>query len=371
VRILHLTTHLNSGGITTYIRRLVIPLRERGIETFVASSGGDASVLFHELGVETHNTIIKTKSELDPRLYFAIPSLISLIRKKKIDILHAHTRVTQVLAYWIHKMTGIQVVTTCHGYFRRRLGRRLLPAWGNKVIAISKPVEEMLIRDFELSTKHVRTIYNGIDLEGLDRDYASHDPQKSKESYGFTPDDFVIGSMSRLVKDKGHDYLIRAMGLLKDDYPKMKVLIVGDGKYRPALEQLVKKLDLNECVVFTGMVQDIARPLAAMDCFVFPATYKEGFGLSLTEALACRKPVIATRIWAIDQILEHEKTCLLIEPKSVEGIIAGIRRLLRDFQIRTKLKNQGRLLVEKRFSIERMADQLDQVYQRRMIVSKS
>ncbi len=366
MRALHLTTHLNTGGITSYIRRLVLPLRARGVEIMVASSGGSCAAQFHELNVETHNSIPRTKSVLDPRLYLALPGLTELIRKKKIDLLHAHTRVTQVQAFFLHRLTGVPVVTTCHGYFKRRLGRKILPAWGQAVIAISEPVAERLRTEFKVPESCVKKIDNGIDLPELDKNFDSHDPAKSKVSFGFDPDSFVIGSMARLVKDKGHEYLIRAFALMKGDFPKMRLLIVGDGKYRLALESLVRELELDEQVVFTGSVDDIARPLAAMDCFVFPATWKEGFGLSLMEAMACRIPVVATRIWALDQILEDETTALLIEPKSIEGIIRAVVRIIQDKALRQRLKNQGRKMIEQRFSLEYMADRVAQIYQYRM-----
>ena len=146
MKVLHLTTHLNSGGITNYILRLIKPLRELGIDLSVLSSGGEYTTFFKDAGAEVYELPIRTKSELHPKLYWAVPSVLRLIYEKKIDLLHAHTRVTQVLAYWTQRITGVGVATTCHGFYRRRFGRRLIPAWGDRTIAISQPVADNLMQ---------------------------------------------------------------------------------------------------------------------------------------------------------------------------------------------------------------------------------
>ncbi len=149
MNILHLTTHLNVGGITTYILRLVRPLKKLGVETFVLSSGGDCSQQFAERGARVFELPIRTKNELHPRLYLQLPAVQRLIRENKIDLLHAHTRVTQVMSFWLHKTMGIDFVATSHGYYKRRLGRRILPAWGHCTIAISQGVADHLAKDFK------------------------------------------------------------------------------------------------------------------------------------------------------------------------------------------------------------------------------
>ena len=364
MKVLHLTTHLNSGGITTYILKLVKPLRELGIEISVASSGGTGSPLFQEAGAQTHKLDIRTKSELHPKLYLALPSLVRLIREKQIDLIHAHTRVTQVLAFWIQKIHKIPVVTTCHGFYQRRLGRRLNPAWGDCVIAISEGVEEHLLRDFHVPQSKARMIHNGVDIEALDKAYARHSPELAKVSYGFGPKDFVIGNVARLVADKGQEYLLRAVSELKQDLPSLRLLIVGDGRDRDHLARLAKKLKLENRVVFTGTVQDVTKPLAAMDLFVFPATWREGFGLSIIEAMACRKPIVATKIWNLSSLIQNGVTGILVEPKRIDILVSAISRLAKDPAWCQRLGLEGRKVVEQMFTIQRMAQEIAGVYKK-------
>lgn len=362
MRVLHLSTHLNTGGITTYILKLIGPLKKTGVETFVLSSGGSCSDFFREAGAVTFELPIKTKSELNPRLWSALPRLLRIIRENKIEILHAHTRVTQVLAAWAGWIAKVPVVTTCHGFYKRRLGRRLFPAWGKRTIAISQGVAKHLIRDFQVPEKKVRTVNNGVNLEEIDQCYARHHSEKVKAFYGFGENDPVIGIVARMVEDKGHEYLIRAIHNLQKQFPCIRALLVGDGRHRPILEKLVKELKLQKRVVFTGNVSDVTQPLAAMDIFSLPATWREGFGLSIVEAMACRKPAIVSNIWSLNALIQDNETGILIEPKQIFPLVEAITRLLKNPVESKAMGIRAREMVEKSFSIDRMAREIQQVY---------
>ena len=164
MRVLHLTTHLNTGGITSYILKLVKPLAAKKVQTFVASSGGEFEDSVKARGAAVLQFPIRTKSELNPKIYFQIPKVIQFIRENKIDLIHAHTRVTQVMAFWIQVFHQIPVVTTCHGFYKRRLGRRINPAWGNRTIAISRAVGNHLSRDHKVDGEKIHIIHNSIHI---------------------------------------------------------------------------------------------------------------------------------------------------------------------------------------------------------------
>ena len=362
MRVLHLTTHLNMGGITIYIYRLIAPLRKLGIETFVLSGGGDYAEKFRKRGATVFELPIRTKSEINPRIYLALPELKKIIRENKIDLIHAHTRVTQVMAFWIQKMTAVPVVATCHGFYKRRLGRRLLPAWGDRTIAISEGVAGHLENDLKVPKEKIRTVQNGIDLEEIDKGYAKHVPAVVKKEYGFKEQDPVIGVVARLVQDKGHEYLIDAIRILRKEFPAIRLLIVGDGKFRPALQKLVEQLKLTDAVYLLGNIEDVTKPLSAINIFALPATWREGFGLSIVEAMACRKPVIVSNIWALNTLIQNESTGILVEPKKSDVLAAAIAKLLKDPAKQRVISEKGRQAVEKYFGIDRMADGLAGVY---------
>ncbi len=363
MKVLHLTTHLNTGGITTYILKLVKPLKKLGVEICLVSSGGEWTHDFEERGSKTFALPIRTKNELHPKIYRALPDILKIIRREEIDLLHAHTRITQVVAFWISKITKIPFITTCHGFYTRRIGRRLIPAWGRQAIAISETVADHLREDFKLPSHQIRLINNAVDLGEIDAACEQIRSDKLKSRYGFKAEDPVVGVVARLVRDKGHEYLIRAISVLKDRFPNIRLLIVGAGNYRPPLEHLVKALHLEDHVVFTGNLPDVIQPLLAMDIFALPAVWREGFGLSIVEAMACSKPVIVTNIWALNELIQNGETGILIEPKEVEPLVQAITQLITNKTLRNKIETQGRQMVEKNFSIERMAAEMKDAYE--------
>lgn len=362
MRVLHLTTHLNMGGITIYILRLIQPVKALGIETFVISSGGNQEKNLKDMGAVCLDLPIRTKNILSPRLFLNIPRVIRFIRENKIDLIHAHTRVTQAMAWMIQRFIKIPVVATCHGFYKPKLGRKLFPAWGDKTIAISQGVAEHLTQDFKVPSERVILVNNGVDIEMIDRLYRNHNRSEVKIAYGFRPEDPVIGIIARLVMDKGHEYLIRAIAHLKNKFPNIRLLVVGDGNYRPHLEKLSKELGLQKNVLFLGNVSDVTKPLSAMDIFSLPATWREGFGLSIVEAMACRRPVIVSNIWALNSLILDDNTGLLIEPKQIEPLAEAIASLLKDPAKRLRIGEAGRKMTEEHFSVTRMAKEMSDVY---------
>ncbi len=364
MKVLHLTSHINIGGITTYISKVTPALKQIGVETFVVSGGGNCKEDLEKQGAGVFELNIKTKNELHPKIYFAIPALEKIVQENGIGLLHAHSRITQVMAAVLSKKIGIPTVTTCHGYFTRRLGRKIFPAWGDLTIAISQGVADHLIDDFKVPQERVLTVSNAVDLEALDAAYISHDSDETKKSYGFKPGAPVLGIVARLVADKGHEYLLRAVPSLLNDFPEMRVLIVGDGRHLKYLQQLSKELGIKERVVFTGNVLDVTQALAAIDIFCLPATWREGFGLSIVEAMACRKPVIASNIWAINSLIQNGVTGILVEPKQTAPLSAAIKFLLKSPAEKQKITIAARKMVDDHFTIQRMAKELKSVYER-------
>jgi len=362
ILILHLTTHLNIGGITTYIYLLGRHLNSKNFEVLCLSSGGEMTKQFNASGIRTFELPIKTKSELSPRLYFAIPKIIELIKREKIDLVHAHTRVTQVMAWWIKKLQGTRHVTTCHGFYKRRLGRRLLPAWGEKTIAISQPVADHLVNDFHVAQNKVLTILNAIDIEGLRDRYEKHNSSDIRKRWNLESTTPTLGVIARIVEDKGHSYLIAAISELRKQYEDIKLLIVGVGPFMDKMKQYAKHLDLTQNVIFLGNLSDVTSALAAIDIFVLPAIWREGFGLSIVEAMSLKKPVIVTNIWALNALVQDRQNGLLIEPKSTDAIVTAVNALIHDSKLRNQIGEKAHETVVKEFSIDRFAKQIASTY---------
>ena len=362
-RILHLTTHLNIGGITSYIKLVTKEMLNEGYSFYVGSSGGTQEQVLAAQGVTCVQFNIRTKSEISPKVFLAISPLIEFIRREKIDLIHAHTRVTQILAWWVQRFTKIPYVSTCHGFYKRRLGRKLIPAWGNHVVAISKPVEDSLIHDFRVSEEKVSTVFNAIDIPELLQRYREKDPKSIRRELRLPESCQVVGIIARIVADKGHEFFLRAaQRLLRGSFPKIKILIVGEGPDMKRMQQLARKLKIEHSVLFLGNMQDVTYPLAVIDVFVLPAVWREGFGLSIIEAMAVCKPVIVTNIWALNELVQNKVNGLLVEPKDVDGLAAAMGELLSDEELHNRVAMNGCQMVKETFSIVQMSSSIHRIY---------
>lgn len=361
MNVLILATHINIGGIGFYIFNLAKGLKAKGINCVVASSGGGLEERFKENGIPLLKLNIKTKCEFHPKLIIAIPKLIKFVNDNGIDIIHAHTRVAQVMGNIISKFSKAAFVTTCHGFFKsERISRRLFPLWGDGTIAISRAVKAHLVNDFRLPEGKIALIYNGIDT-----DVCLNDSQQGKESLKKSlglGDGPVIGAVGRLSPVKGYKYLLLAMKDIKKDLPQANLLIVGEGPSENKLKDLSRNLNLGESVKFIKSTLEVKKFLDVMDIFVSPSL-QEGLGLSLIEAMACGKACIATSIGGISEIIEDAYNGLLVPPSDSHALKDAIKKLISDKGLFSKLKNNARDSVKDKFSLERMADETIKFYE--------
>ncbi|MBU1929306.1 MAG: glycosyltransferase family 4 protein [Candidatus Omnitrophota bacterium] len=360
MNILFLSTHLNTGGISSYLLSLSKGLKDKGHNIYLASSSGELLDEFKGLGVDFLSIPIKTKSEAD--FFKILSSLFRLqpyIEDNHIDIIHSHTRVTQVLGCLVKKYSHIAHVTTCHGFFKNRLSRRIFPCWGDKVIAISEQVEEHLIRDFGLKKEQIRLVNNGIDVDKF-KIQSLKIKEDARKRLGLKKGP-VAGIVARLSNVKGHIYLIRAIRQAKLKFPEAQLLIVGEGKIKNDLLRLTRELDLTDSVIFLANVTDTREVLSAMDVFVLPSL-KEGLGLGLMEAMACGLAVIGTDVGGIKSLIRDRENGILVKPADENSLAQAISELFSDPLKRESLGAKASDFIKNKFSLERMVVRTEEVY---------
>lgn len=359
MNILFLSTHLNIGGISSYLLTLGKGLKKRSHNLYIASSGGQLENRVIEEGMEFIRIPIKTKSEISPKILFSFIKLSQLLKEKDINIIHAHTRVTQVLASWLCYFSHIPYVSTCHGFFRPHFWRKVFPLWGEVVIAISDSVKEHLIKDFGIIPQKIRLIYNGIDLErfGIAQQEAK---REAKEKLGLR-DGPVVGIISRLSDVKGHIYLISAMKLIFERVPNAQLLIVGEGKEKKNLIEKVKKLGIEKNTIFMPSVENTSSVLSAMDLFVMPSL-QEGLGLSIMEAMACGLAVVASEVGGIRNLIRDGFNGSLVKPKDIKKLYEVILELLKDKDKARLYGLNAHKTIANNFSQEKMVLETERVY---------
>ncbi len=364
MKILQLTSHLNVGGITRYILVLSKQLMARNHEVMIASDDGSTKSQVKNMGLHHWHLPFNTSVEFSPRVFWGMQQLVQKLVQKPVDVIHAHTRVAQVVAELISRRLKIPYVTTWHGIYKPRLGRRLWPCAGKLTIAISDPVRQKLQQDFHISEKNIRCIHNGIDT-----DYYTVPPDESavrtyQSRWKIFSNQPVIGSIGRLAagKVKGFDTLLVAVYLLKMKFPGIQLLLAGDGPRYPFLEDVVRRLGLLNSVRFVGETADIRVPLALMDLFVFSSRWPEAFGLTLVEAMASGKPIVATRVGAVPEIIQHGINGWTIPSDDPLAMAEGIARLLNDRALASQYGRQAQIRAREAFNFDRMTSQIEAVY---------
>jgi L-malate glycosyltransferase len=367
MNILYLANHLNVGGITSYIFSLAKGLKQQGDSVYVASAGGELQERFLAEGINCVQIPIRTKSELSPKIAVSFFKLLAYLKREQIEIIHANTRVTQVLAFYLERFSGKPYVSTCHGFFKPRLSRKLFPLWGKRAIAISAAVKKHLIADLRVKAELVSMVSNGIDLEKFQLT-GKLVKSEAKQALGLGAG-LIIGIVARLSDVKGHIYLIEAMREVVKKIPAAQLLIVGEGKTERDLKELSRSLGLEKSVVFIPSIDDTRKALAAMDVFAMPSL-NEGLGLGLMEAMATGLAVVGSDVGGISGLIQNGINGILVKPGSVTELAAALLELLQDEGKRKACGENARLFIHGNFPQEKMIAETRKVYEECLSLKK-
>jgi glycosyltransferase involved in cell wall biosynthesis len=238
----------------------------------------------------------------------------------------------------------------------RDLLRRLTPHM-DQLIAVSKSIERK-IADERRTGAPVKLIYNGVDLERYDH----QEPCCTlRDEFGMEPGSSIVGVVARLEPEKGHQTLIEAWPHVLREVPDAYLLIVGEGSRRDFLEQWAAAHKVAHRVVFTGRRDDIPAVTAALDVAVLPS-WREAQGLSVLEAMALSRPVVASDVGGIPEMIQDGVTGLLVPQDNPVALAAAIVRLLKDHGFADTLARAAHDLVHDRFCIELMVKAIEQIY---------
>ena len=362
MKILHLTTHVNIGGITSYIAGAGGAMTDRGHSISVLSSGGNFEEGLRERKLTVINFPIRTKNELNPKVFLQLPQIIRLVKEEHFDLLHAHTRVTQVLAAVVSFFTKVPCVTTAHGYYRPRFGRRLFACWGRRVVAVSPLVAEDLEKVHHVAKSKIRVIFNALDIPSFRRRLLANNAPLLRKEFGIPEKAFVIGSVSRLVRDKGHEYLVEAAAKIKKRHPQIFLLIVGDGRERKMLEKKIARTGLSKQAAILPSQPEITGILSTVDVFAHPATFREGFGLALLEAMAAKIPIVTTDIWAINSIVRDRVNGFLVPPKDAPALAEALNFVIEHPDFAEQVAQNAFQMASQLYSMDRLVNELETVY---------
>jgi glycosyltransferase involved in cell wall biosynthesis len=235
---------------------------------------------------------------------------------------------------------------------------RVLTPQIDQLIAVSKMIEDKLVAEGRTGAPVTR-IYNGVDLSRYDH----MEPCCTlPEEYGMEPGSQIVGVVARLEPEKGHPTLLEAWPQVLRAVPDAYLLIVGEGSRREVLEAQTRDLRIAHRVVFTGRRDDVPAVTAALDVAVLPS-YREAQGLSILEALALSRPVVASDVGGIPEMITDGVNGLLVPPHDADALATAIVRLLRDHPYADTLGRTGHDMVHDRFCIDLMVESVQAIYE--------
>jgi glycosyltransferase involved in cell wall biosynthesis len=232
-------------------------------------------------------------------------------------------------------------------------------------ICASEAIRHMLIEQ-SIPPEQTITVHEGIDLAHVDAAPAAN----VHELFWLPHNAPLVGNIAALVPHKGQRHLIDAAALVVREVPDARFLILGEGELKPALEKQIADLALTKHVLLTGFRPDVLSILKGFDLFVMPSV-TEGLGTSLLDAMACARPIIASRVGGIPEVVRHGETGLLVPPKDPRDLAAAIIRLLLDPPLAGRLAAAGLARVRERFSLERMVTGTLAVYEALALAGKN
>jgi glycosyltransferase involved in cell wall biosynthesis len=293
--------------------------------------------------------------------------LARLLRERRVDILHSHMFYSSLFASPVAWLCGVPVIVeTPHvrEHWRRGLKSsyvvdRLAGRFVDRFIAVSRANARYLVGEKALPAHKVVVIENGSDLERSSR---RREPAPDlKRSLGFRPQDPVLLVLGRLEPQKGHRVLLQALPLVRREFSRLRLVCVGEGGERPALEAQAASLQLTDAVRFVGYRSDVADWLALADVIVLPSFY-EGLPLAAIEALAAQRPLVATAVDGTPEVVVDGQTGLTVPAGDPAALAEAITRLLRQPEWARHLALAGRRWVEDRFSAQRQVRLTEELY---------
>jgi len=359
------------GGAQVSVQDLVRRLDPARYDVEVISlSDGPAVRRLRAAGVTTH-----VVADLDDDV--ALDRVVELFRDRPPEIVHNHMYRAEVigtraaLAIANEGLPRPYIVSTIHSSRirseeDRALVRRLTPSM-DRLIAVSRAIVAKLAAEGRTAAP-IELIYNGVDLKKYEYTDACC---TLPEEYGFPEGTPLVGVVARLEPEKGHRTLLDAWPIVLNRVPNAKLLIVGEGSQRATLEAQAEQMDLlgercsgDRCVgtrrarpdakvLFTGLRDDVPAVTAALDVAVLPS-YREAQGLALLEAMALRRPVVATNVGGVPEMVEDGRTGLLVPPRDPVTLGQAISRVLTDHPLADMLARAGHDFVHANFSLDEM-----------------
>jgi glycosyltransferase involved in cell wall biosynthesis len=363
INVLHVMSKLPVGGVENQLLMTLENYDRIKLNPLVCSllDKGEIGKEIEDAGIEVVS-LNKLKHRFD---WSIVRDIYRLIKKRNIIIVRTHQYHANLygrLAAWLANVpciiASVHNVYTRDRKLHRRIMNKFLSRFTDKVVAVSETVKHDILKYDGLSEDKVMVIYNGID----NARFSDMDGNVIRREFNISSDVPVVGTIGRLTFQKGLKYLIEAISVIKKKFPRIMLLIVGDGPMKDELQNYAKTLGLNEHVIFTGSRRDVPALLAAMDIFVLPSLW-EGLPNALLEAMAAGKPIIATDIPPVREVIYSEDIGILVPAGDSTTIASSIELLLNNNILAENLGKNARERAFSHFDIKTTVERYTNLFE--------
>lgn len=371
IKVLHLITGIegkkpSGGGAEILLLALLKKIDKNQFKFIIAyPSNGTLNEDFEKNGAEV--IPFETKSKFD---IFSLNRLIRLSKLKKINIIHSHQPRLDLFGCIAAKFRHIPFIFTRHLSIQNLclnnlerssyiyVDKMITVKHAKKIIAVSKDIANNLIIKENTNPSKIKVIYAGLDLETYGSGVKIG---KIRKEFHMGSETSLVGIVGRINTQKAHQYFLHAAIEVLKDMPETKFLVVGDGPLREKQETLCRKLGLTSHVIFTGYRKDTSQIMADLDVSVL-SSLSEGVPVANIEAMAMGKPIICFNVGGVSELVIDGVTGILVPLKDVKGLANGIIRLLKNKKEAKQMGEAGRMRIEEYFSLERMVEEYEKVY---------
>ncbi len=364
MRILHLIETTEPGGAEMMLLQIARRLDPDEFESLAIVP--DTGWLHRQLLAADIPTIVLQSTGANDWIF--VRKLIGRIRKHRIDLIHSHLAGMNFYACLAGIFGRKPVIATYHGMvgdwnkknLKNRIKYAVIRRGARQVVAVSNYLNRELVQTWGFGPGRIQTIYNGVDFDTFDRTGRG---ASLKAELGIPADSRLIGMVGHIRPAKGYEYFIRAARIVANSQPDCYFLAVGEGKGRlfEDLKTLVRQLDLENRVIFTGLRDDVAEILRQLDVFLLSST-TEGLSIATIEAMGLGKPVVVTDSGGPREIVEDAVTGFLVPPANPHALAEKVVRLLEDKDLARNLGRRARAHVRAKFSLAQCLDRYIKLY---------
>ncbi len=363
IRVLHVAEA--AGGVERYLETLFKYSKDQVENILVCSQNYDYKK-FKTLADRV--IVLKMAHDIEPSSDIKVErTLRRIIKQVKPDIVYAHSSKAGAFARIADLGLNNKIIYNPHGWafnMQQSAKKKEMYKWVekisahfcDKIVCISDAERESALREKICKPSKLQVIYNGIDLEEIEKT-----TPMSRDQLGIPDDAFVVGMVGRLSKQKAPDTFVKAAKLIKEKIHNAFFLMVGDGELRDQIENLINQYDLGSSFLITGWVDNPTAYMKVMDVGMLLSRW-EGFGLVLPEYMACGVPIVATNVDAIPNIIKNGKNGMLVDRDDYHKAAYAVDRLFKQPDLTSSLVKTADNVVKTKFDGKRVAQNSEQLY---------